>query len=732
MNRYVSAVTRGSLLLRPQGKLFNTVGTVAIAATSVALPGIGLAVGASAAGIMGYLNRRAQAKVDRENAMRDAGYGQALDNGNRFTQGLVESAYQTHGASEMSEALNDLFIDENGDLRPLEGNDLNFALAFLADAEARRTAGAEHHSDLFTYSSRDSAESERRGLDSTIATINGLLNGLEDHQEIDQKREYLDIAMREQINADREEKDYIFSRVSRRESIKAAGTRALIATGIGGAAVGAAKVFGFDKIDFSERPREIVSKIHQPSHESTIPNTSGSTFNTPDGINVVYDSNGSASLVEASSGNTLVHDLGMGPDGQFQPTPDNIVEMNASGISSNTDPTEVIAGTTHTVHEVVGRNEFMQDALRNGRAVEIKEQLWQTGGTPFSDGDEVRIYLAGVDHTGITSDGGVGLSMANMQTVTPGEAIVTMTTSPGDTVAIAVDISPNGDILFAPGSPNSQLFDISTGKANFLGNNFQIQRDLGNGRYESIATWKGNNTFRSGVIERTTVGDPTYINNTNFSQLTSTEVDIPTSTINPLVVDIGKPATTYRRAGTETATVNNIEPTQDGAEVRDNNDAEETETNDEEGDTDSSGSQSEEENRSQEPGGDETNTEGGNEGQPESSSNDIESRLAREARLSDKQKENIKHFHSYKDFRAYILDTLRMVNTSIADGAKYSNAIRRLNNIMPIEGIIGDEFSPVGSDIDVFYNDASDGRDQVILSRNGDKFLEALFNEIKS
>lgn len=547
LNRYEQAVTDSRVLSILQGKAANTAANAFAAAASVGVPGVGMAIGAAVAGGMGYLNKRAQGKIDRENAMRDLGFNEQLDTQDDYTRALIETAYATNGAQELNVAINELFLNEEGALKDLEGDELSFALAFLADVQGRREMGAENGVDLFSYSSQEDAESERRELDSTLASVLEMLNSSDamDDAEVAEKLTFLHTAIQEKLNLDMEEKDGAFATLNRKESFKAGLKRAAFATGVGAVASYAAR--SLDIFSSSNTTVESSSESFDSVNEMTVPGTE-STIGTPETFDAVI--NGDTMSLVDTDGNVIIKDVELTETGRPIFTAEHRLAMDQEGISFDQAASETIKGDPEVVmtETQVGREAYMADALDSGDAVVIENQTWQTNGTRVSDGDELRIWHAGENATGIDAEGNVQMTMAAMETVEPGEVMVTMTTAPGENIALTAEVAADGTITIDKDSAAFQLFDTSSGKAEFNGAYFQVQVPDGEGGYHSIATWVGSCEADGFTIDSVEPGPVDVVESITFDQTVETENSTTETEHNWFAADVGAPANTYRMA----------------------------------------------------------------------------------------------------------------------------------------------------------------------------------------
>lgn len=509
-------------------------------------------------GAVGYARESNQVAKERAQHMRERAEGSKFNPDAMQRAEMEQFKYNTRLASEMIIGLN-----ESIDKEELTEEEKNLAIAKLAEADSLVRLSDNRAIDLIAFSSLEELENERYALDLARAKLRCKLK--EVVSDLDNKLETQgNLIIDQAVNGDEgiDSKDELFKKYKTRRVAKAV---------VKGMAIGGAVGTVFHQVGAYFNPNQtgVVEGAMKGSQPGDINTTwleaarryfSGDIASAPGLLNEVHVGDGllrlpeGVSLIPDASGNgyellqnghSICGGLGFNPDGTF--TSDSLNILHDHGINIE-DQTHIIA---HDVEAPISRTAEQYAEAHRDQMTEVARSYFNENGTAYSDGNEIRLDLGGVNNSGIRADGQYEFSVDRMtsegsshngineniqELIKEGKAKLALTLSRGtQKLAFMFDINPDNSIVIDPNSEAGRiLLENVDGHAVFKGAMAEVVAvgDNVNNKGEEVvrmfATYTGEGYNQPIGIEDT-VKDTVF----DVSHTTTLDVPMPDTIISP-------------------------------------------------------------------------------------------------------------------------------------------------------------------------------------------------------
>jgi hypothetical protein len=510
---------------------------------------------AVAAGISAYKENR-RFKQERAQHIRETAKGKEYGEDAPRREHMDGTVYEMRTATQMTEdVLSRVYVDGNPEsgLRKFESKEeLNAAMAAIAEAESRINLSNREKIDLVVYSGSRSVEVEKRDMEIALARAKvDVRKQTESNEEVkallekdnfnDSLKVFVDALEKKLEDENISEADKEFKRKKLGAVLKAAGKGALSAA-IVGTVIQEVSAFFSDRVDgLAEtliKGQSVEAKattalqgfreyLAGESNISVEDMMKGAEF----GDNFVGDHN-----IELPVGTELVENA----DGTFNlvnggnVVGENIpVAFDADGsVSAETMKAFEDAGMLHAGHDVRNTIEYQETVVTPEELVKQKYEgltkvardLWYDNDTegPIFDKNELGTWWGGENNTGIDSDGNFVFNISHMtedgsyhggfsadaqELVKKGgvKMLFSMTRGTQDTV-FEVPIDVNGNAVVDPDSEIGKMFfSVEDGKAVFQGRFAEVAQMMGSEdgveHVRILSTVEGNGIDGVNIVE---------------------------------------------------------------------------------------------------------------------------------------------------------------------------------------------------------------------------------------
>ncbi|MDB5166129.1 MAG: hypothetical protein JWM37_201 [Candidatus Saccharibacteria bacterium] len=496
------------------GSLVNET-TIAVAAgvaisaskwtTQKAITALGYTVGMGVgAGVIAGAREHARMGQERRQHMRQMAEGQDVPLDSKKRQKLEDTRYETVSALDLTAAIEaataSLDASRHESVRSLLGS--------LTEAHTRVRKSDEEAIDLLQYSSKFAVESERLGLD--IAAAKGRVafkKALEALSDADmaslgfESRDPDDIydqdeaRLEEALNPDLNDRDRLFNKIRRQETLKMAAVATVSAVVVGTAIQEVRSVFSdslqgvFEGSDNQQDRRTLLAGLFNHGHfEAGGVGPTGSVqeisanagTQLPDGYHLGPVDGGSADLLDAD--NNVVTALHFGEDGHLTDGSVDALKDHGFNLAETTQQYD----TTTTTTEDIPRTPDEYMSAHPDQFTAIHRELWYDNDTSAYDQNELLLDWGGANGTGMDEHGNYVFNVNSMlqdgsfaegqstdahNMIVNGQMKIALSVTEGTQSHVyMVDVDANGNAVIDPNSYIGQsLFENRDGQTHFVG-----------------------------------------------------------------------------------------------------------------------------------------------------------------------------------------------------------------------------------------------------------------------